>query len=148
MSYQEITIVGFLGRDPEMRYTPGGSAVTSFPLAANRRHRDAQGELVKETTWFQVTAWERQAENAAQYLQKGSQVLVRGRLNPDSQTGGPRLYERRDGSAGASYEVTAREIIYLSGRESSNGSVGSASAASGAATPLSPDDLVDIDIPF
>ena len=71
MSYQEITLIGFLGRDPEMRYTPGGQAVANFPLAVNRRYRDGQGELVKETLWFQITAWDRLAENANQFLEKG-----------------------------------------------------------------------------
>lgn len=120
MSFHEITIIGRLGRDPEMRYTPGGVAVTSFPLAANHRYHNPQGELVKETLWFQITAWERNAENAGQYLQKGSQVMVKGRLNPDPETGSPRLWQRRDGSAGASYEVTAREIVFLGGREAGN----------------------------
>ena len=137
MSYQEITIVGYLGRDPEMRFTPGGAAVTSFPLAVNRRYRSAQGEALKETTWFQVTAWERQAENANQYLHKGSQVMVKGRLNPDPETGSPRIFERRDGSPAASYEVTAREIIYLGGSQNGHG-----------AETRPEDELSEADIPF
>lgn len=116
MSYHEITIIGYLGRDPDMHYTSSGQAVTNFPLASNRRHRNPQGETVKETIWFQVTAWERQAESAAQYLQKGSMVMVTGRLNPDPETGRPRVWERRDGNLATSYDVTAREIIFLNGR--------------------------------
>ena len=143
MSYHEITIIGYLGRDPEMHYTPAGVAVTSFPLAANRRYRDAQGELVKETVWFQVTAWERQGENANQYLKKGSQAMVKGRLNPDPQTGGPRIWDRRDGSPGASYEVTAREIIYLSGRDPNNVQESTFSNVSGLNN-----QFIDNDIPF
>jgi single-strand DNA-binding protein len=143
MSYQEITIIGHLGRDPEMRYTPGGVAVTNFPVAANRRYRDAQGELVKETIWFQVTAWERQAENSNQYLQKGSQVMVKGRLNPDPDTGGPRIWEKRDGSAGSSFEVTAREIIYLNGRET-----GETQEVNPGTTSTTKAELIDEDIPF
>ena len=118
MSYHEITIIGNLGRDPELRYTPGGLAVANFPLAANRRYRDNQGEQVKETVWFKVTLWERQAEIANQFLQRGSQVMIRGRLNPDPDTGSPRVFDRRDGSCGASYEVTAREIVFLGGHGS------------------------------
>lgn len=121
MSYHEICIVGHLGKDPEMRYSPGGQAVTNFPVAANRRYRNSQGELVKETIWFQVTAWERQAENANQYLHRSSQVMVKGRLTPDPDTGSPRIWERRDGSPGTSFEVIAREIIYLSGKDGTNG---------------------------
>jgi len=143
MSYQEICIIGYLGRDPEMRYTPTGAAVTNFPLAVNRRYRDAEGESAKATTWFQVTAWERQAENATQYLHKGSQVMVKGRLNPDPDTGGPRIWERRDGSPGASYEVTAREIIYLNGRDA-----GSSQEAPANGDPTPPNELIDDDIPF
>ncbi len=121
MSYQEITIIGYLGKNPEMHYTPGGQAVTSFSVAANRRYRDAQGETVKETTWFKVVTWDRQAENAHTYLQKGSQVMVKGRLNPDPESGSPRIWERKDGLPAASYEVTAREIIYLGGYSGEDG---------------------------
>ncbi len=143
MSYQEVTIIGYLGRAPEMRQTSSGQAVATFSLAANRRFRDAQGQLVKETTWFQVTAWDRQAENACQYLQKGNQVMVRGRLNPDAESGSPRIWERRDGSPAASYEVTAREIIYLGGQDAS----GEPSSHPGSSS--SPDtDLIDPEIPF
>ena len=138
MSYHEITIIGHLGCDPDMRYTPGGQAVANFALAANRRHRNPQGEMVKETIWFQVTAWERQAENAAQYLHKGSPVMVKGRLTPDPETGHPRLWERRDGSPAASYEVTAREIIYLGGRD----------GVPEGESPVPSAGAIDADIPF
>ena len=121
MSYHEILIVGRLGKDPEMTYTPEGQTVIKFSVAANRRHRNKDGEPVKETIWFQVTAWDIQAENANQYLHRGNPVMVKGRLTPDPETGGPRLWERRDGSPGAAYEVTAREIIYLSGKDESEG---------------------------
>jgi len=117
MSYQELTLIGHLGRDPELSFTPGGQAVTKFPLAVNRRVRNALGEQVRETVWFQISCWERQAENANLFLQKGSQVMVKGRLTPDPETGSPRLWQRRDGALAASYEVTAQEIIYLSRRE-------------------------------
>ncbi len=143
MSYQEIIIIGHLGRDPEMRYTSAGVAVASFPVAANRRYHDVQGELIKETVWFQVSAWEKQAENATQYLERGSQVMVRGRLNPDPETGRPRIWEKRDGSPAASYEVTAREIIYLDGR--ANEETGEQESG---ATPTKLAELIDEDIPF
>ena len=143
MSYQEIIIIGHLGRDPEMHYTSAGVAVVSFPVAANRRYRDVQGELIKETIWFQVSAWERQAENANQYLERGSQVMVRGRLNPDPETGSPRIWERRDGSPAASYEVTAREIIYLDGHAAEE-----TEEQESGATPAKLAELIDVDIPF
>ena len=96
MSYQELTLIGHLGRDPEMSFTPDGRAVTKFPMAVNRRVRNALGEQVRETAWFQITAWERQAENANLFLQKGSQVMVKGRLTPDPETGTVLVHFKKD----------------------------------------------------
>jgi single-strand DNA-binding protein len=117
MSFQTILIAGHLGRDPEMRYTPAGQAVTNFNLAANRQYTDSSGQFVKETTWFRVSAWGKTAENCNQYLHKGSLVLVEGRLVCDPETGGPRLYTRQDGSPGSSFEVSANTVRFLSSRE-------------------------------
>lgn len=114
--YHTIIIVGNLGRDPEMRYTPGGQAVTSFSVASNRKYTASNGESVSETIWFRVSAWGKQAEICNQYLQKGSKVLVEGRLTPDKETGGPRVWERQDGKMGASYEITASTVRFLSSR--------------------------------
>lgn len=116
MSYQKLIIVGNLGRDPEMRYTPDGTPVTSFSIATNRRWNNADGSQGEETTWFRVTAWRKTAEIAAQYLSKGRQVMVEGRLTPDRATGSPRIWTRQDGTAGASYEVTADRIVFLGSR--------------------------------
>jgi len=116
MSYQKITIVGNLGRDPEMRYTPGGQAVTNFTVASNRQYTASSGEKIKETTWFRISAWGRQAETVNQYLKTGSQVLVEGRMTPDKESGGPRVWTRQDGSSAASFEVTAERVVFLSGR--------------------------------
>ena len=120
MSYHTIIIVGNLGRDPEMRYTPAGQAVTNFNLAANRRYSDSNGEVVQETTWFRVSAWGKTAENCNQYLAKGSKVLVEGRLLCDPETGGPKIFNRQDGSPGAAFEVTASIVRFLSGRGEEN----------------------------
>ncbi len=114
--YQKIIIVGNLSGDPEMRYTPSGQAVTNFSVAANRRYTSSDGQQVDETTWFRVAAWGRQAETCKEYLRRGSRVLVEGRLNPDKQSGGPRLYKRQDASWGASYEVVAQTVQFLSAR--------------------------------
>lgn len=115
--YQKIIIIGNLGRDPEMRYMPDGTAVTNLSVATNRRWNNRNtGESVNETTWFRVSVWRRQAEIANQYLSKGSKVLVEGRLTVDSETGGPRVYTRQDGSVGASFEITADNIQFLSSR--------------------------------
>jgi single-strand DNA-binding protein len=122
MSYQKIIIVGNLGRDPEMRYTPDGTPVTSFSIATNRRWTNSDGSQGEETVWFRVTVWRRQAETAAKYLAKGRQVMIEGRMTPDRTTGGPRIWTGQDGSPRASFEVTADRIIFLSGR--SEGQVG------------------------
>jgi single-strand DNA-binding protein len=114
--YHTIIIVGNLGRDPEMRYTPGGQAVTSFSVASNRKYTASNGETVNETIWFRVSAWGKQAEVCNQYLQKGSKVLVEGRLTPDRETGSPRVFSRQDGTTGSSYEVTASTVRFLTSR--------------------------------
>src|SRR5512135_1471276 len=105
--FHTIIIVGNVGRDPEMRYTPSGQAVTSFTVATSRNYNNQQGQQVKETIWFRVSAWGKQAEIVSQYLKKGSKVLVEGRLTPDLSTGGPKVFTRQDGTSGASYDVFA-----------------------------------------
>lgn len=122
MTYQKIVIVGNLGRDPEMSYLPGnGQAVTNFSVATNRQYTASNGERVKETTWFRITAWGRQAETCNEYLRQGSQVLIEGRLNPDRETGGPRIWSRNDGTSGASYEITAERVVFLTTRNTGGG---------------------------
>lgn len=123
--FHTIIIVGNLGKDPEMKYTPSGQPVTNFSVASNRSYNDVSGQPVKETIWFRVTAWGKLAETCNQHLQSGSKVLVEGRLTPDPDTGGPRVWNRQDGSAGASYEVTAATVRFLSSRgESGSGETG------------------------
>ena len=120
--YQKITIVGNLGRDPEMRYMPDGTAVTSFSVATGRRWTDkATGQPVDETTWFRISVWGRQAETANQYLSKGRKVLVEGRIKPDPSTGSPRIWTRQDGTVGSSYEITANNVVFLSSRGEDDG---------------------------
>lgn len=114
--YQKIIIAGNLGRDPEMRYTPSGQAVTNFSVATNRQYTGSDGQLVKETIWFRISAWGKQAETCNQYLRQGSKVLVEGRLTADPQSGGPRVYTRQDGSMGSSFEITAGTVRFLSTR--------------------------------
>lgn len=113
--YQKITLVGNLGRDPEMRYTPGGQAVTNLSVATNRRYTNSDGQQIEETAWFRVSVWGRQAEAVHEYLRKGRQVLVEGRLVPD-ESGNPRIWNRQDGTPAASFEVNAQRVIFLGGR--------------------------------
>jgi single-strand DNA-binding protein len=106
--FQTTLIVGNLGKDPEMRYTPEGKPVTSFSVAVS----DGFGDN-KKTIWFRVTAWDKQAETCNQYLHKGSKVLVEGRLQAD-KNGGPRIWTKQDGTQGASFELTASTVRFLS----------------------------------
>ncbi|MFZ3069856.1 MAG: single-stranded DNA-binding protein [Anaerolineaceae bacterium] len=109
--YQKLILIGNLGRDPEMRYTPDGKPVTSFSVATSRKFRDKD-----ETAWFRVTVWGPQAESCNQYLHKGSRVLVEGRLTPDATTGGPHLYQKKDGTWGANFEVNAQTVRFLTAK--------------------------------
>ncbi len=112
--YQKLIIAGHLGKDPEMRYAPNGDAVTSMNVATNSKYTDKNGQPVKETTWFRVSVWGKQAETCNQYLKKGSSVIVEGRLQADKTTGGPKIFQRQDGTSGASFEVTANSVRFLS----------------------------------
>ncbi|NLE43903.1 MAG: single-stranded DNA-binding protein [Chloroflexi bacterium] len=114
--YQKLIIIGNLGRDPEMRFTPDGTPVTTFPVASNRQWSNPDGSRGEETTWFRVTAWRRLAETCNQYLKKGRSVLVEGQLRPDPATGGPRVWTGNDGLPRAQYEITALTVKFLGGR--------------------------------
>jgi single-strand DNA-binding protein len=142
--YQHLTIIGNLGRDPEMRYTPSGTPVTQLNVATNRTYKDSNGQQIKETTWFRVSVFGKTAENVAQYLHKGSLVLVEGRLTPDKQTGGPRLWDRQDGTKGASFEVFATNVRFMpSGQRAEGGPPITDEEVAGA-----PETVGDEEIPF
>ena len=111
--FHQIIIVGNVGADPSMRYTPSGQAVTSFSVATSRKYTGPGGEQVEETIWFRVSTWGKTAEVCNQYIKKGSKVLVEGRLTPDKATGGPRVYET-NGAHKASFEITASNVRFLS----------------------------------
>src|SRR3954449_9596813 len=111
-------IIGNLGRDPEMRYTPSGQAVTQFTVAVNRNYKDAQGERQEETEWFRVVSWGSQAEFAAEYLRKGNKVYIEGRL----QT---RQWEGQDGQKRYTTELVANTIQNLERRQRDEGDGGS-----------------------
>jgi single-strand DNA-binding protein len=105
--YAKIFLVGNLGNEPIVKYTTDGNPVTSFSVATSG-YKD-------ETPWFRVSVWGKQAESCNQYLHKGSKVLVEGALKPGSD-GNPRVYEKKDGTWGASFEVTASAVKFLSGK--------------------------------
>ena len=142
--FQTIILAGNLGRDPEMRYTPSGQAVTSFSVATNRQWTNNNGETVKDTIWFRISAWGKMAETCNQYLKKGSKVLVEGRLTADPATGGPRIWQASDGSSRASFEVSAQTVRFLSSRGETEGGA----AASTPATDEGGAPATDEDIPF
>jgi single-strand DNA-binding protein len=150
MSFNKIIIVGNLGRDPELRYTPQGIAVCNFSLATNEKKRDKSGEMQDVTTWFRVTLWRNQAENAAKYLTKGSPVYIEGRLGVEEWTD-------RDGNNRYTLEVQATDMHFISagarGGEEYSGPAGGAEfagpsdrATTGTATAPAPSG--DDDIPF
>ena len=121
MSYHTVILVGNLGRDPTMRYTPSGQAVTDFSVAVNDNFTSSNGEKVERTIWVRVSTWGKQAEICNQYLKKGKKVLVEGRLVTDPNTGGPRVWNRQDGTPSASFEVRANTVRFLSARGEDEG---------------------------
>lgn len=114
----KVMIIGNLGRDPEMRYTPSGRPVTSFSVAASRSWNTSDGERHTETEWFNVVAWGNLAEICKQYLTKGQRVYVEGRL----QT---RRWEDSQGDKHSATEIVANEMIMLDDRRGVNQSTGS-----------------------
>ena len=146
MSFNKIILVGNLGRDPELRYTPQGTPVCSFSLATNERRRDkATGDNNDITTWFRVTLWGRQAETASQYLQRGRPVYIEGRLRVEE-------YTDRDGNKRHSLEVNATDMQFISagarGEDAGAPAARGAAAAPSNAGPEPPTDLTDDDVPF
>jgi len=162
MSFNKITIVGNLGRDPELRYTPQGIAVCSFTMATNEKRRDKSGDMQDITTWFKITLWRNQAENAAKYLTKGSPVYIEGRLRIEEWTD-------RDNNNRYTLDVQATEMQFIGSRSDSMGgsdyngghhdddhathsgppiAVTSSAGASGGSSSVSAPASADDDIPF
>jgi len=104
----KITIIGHLGRDPEMKYTPDGKAVTTFSVASSRKYTTSSGEQREETEWFNCSAWNKLVEICNQYLTKGKQVYVEGRLKS-------RSYQTQAGETRFSLDVTCQGIQFLGG---------------------------------
>jgi single-strand DNA-binding protein len=117
MSLNKAMIIGNLGRDPEMRYTPSGQPVTQFTVAVNRSHKDQNGEWQEETEWFRVVAWGPLAERTAENLRKGRKVYVEGRL----QT---RQWEGQDGQKRYTTELIASTVTALDRRPDDAGDAG------------------------
>jgi single-strand DNA-binding protein len=146
-SFNKITIVGYLGRDPELRYTPQGVAVCNISVATTERRKDPRtGEAQDQTTWFKISLWRKQAEIANQYLSKGKQVYIEGRLRQEE-------YTDREGVKRTSLVVDATEMQFLGakGEEAGGGYSSQASAQGQRSAGGSEDDFEppqDNDIPF
>ena len=109
--YQQIQIVGFVGADAEMRYTPGGDAVTTFNVATSRKHKSPAGGTVEITTWHRVTTWRKLAETCNEFVKKGDRVLVAGTVEARAWNDG------RTGEPKAGLEVTAETVRFLGGKD-------------------------------
>jgi single-strand DNA-binding protein len=146
-SFNKITIVGYLGRDPELRYTPQGVAVCNISVATTERRKDPRtGEPQDLTTWFKISLWRKQAEVANQYLSKGKQVYIEGRLRQEE-------YTDREGVKRTSLVVDATEMQFLGAKGDEAGAAYSSQAtaqgqrsAGGAGDDFEPPN--DNDIPF
>ena len=140
MSFNKIILIGNLGRDPELRYTPQGTPVCSFTVATNEKRKDRAGEPQDFTTWFRVTLWGRQAETASQYLTKGRPIYVEGKLRLEEWTD-------RDGKQRHTLEVHATDMQFIGGgRVDEAGTTESKTPAIDQVS--SESDLSDDDIPF
>ena len=141
MSFNRIILVGNLGRDPELRYTPQGTPVCSFSMATNERRKDKTGEMQDQTTWFRVTLWGRQAETASQYLSKGRPVYIEGRLRVEEWTD-------RDGKPRHTLEVHATDMQFIGGKAEEPLAEKAAAGVGPAEQQQQQPDLSDEDIPF
>lgn len=108
--YQQLTLIGNLGNDPEMRYSNGGEAVANFSLAVSKSWAGASGQKQEKTTWFRVSIWGKQAEAVSTYLKKGSKAMVVGEIEE------PRVFADRDGNHRAALEVKAQTVRFLDSR--------------------------------
>jgi single-strand DNA-binding protein len=115
MTLNKMMIIGNLGADPELRYTPGGKAVTDLRVAVNNNQRGADGEWVEETLWFRVSVWEQAAERLAEQLRKGNKIFAEGQLRV-------REFEGRDGEKRQSLELAFARVVNLERRPREEGS--------------------------
>lgn len=113
-SLNKVMLIGNLTKDPELRYTPNGTAVTNLRIAVNRKFKDRSGELKEDTCFVTVTAWDKQAEICNQYLQKGRQVFVEGILQS-------RSWETKEGEKRSTIDVRAERIQFLNGNAKTDG---------------------------
>jgi single-strand DNA-binding protein len=141
-SVNKVILVGNLGRDPEVRFTPGGQAVANFTLATNEVWTDKGGTKQERTEWHRIVVFGKQAEMCRDYLSKGRQIYLEGRL----QT---RQWDDKDGNKRSTTEVVANQVVFLGGRGGGGGEGGGGASGSGSSAQEPPDAaLNDDDIPF
>jgi len=145
VSLNKVMIIGNVGTEPEMRFTPNGNPVTSFRVATNRVYTTPEGERRRETEWFTVIAWNRLAEQCNQFLTKGRLVYAEGRLHT-------RAWESQDGQKHSRSEIVANRVVFLDRREASplaeEAGAGEASAGEVVAEEVGVGELEPEDIPF
>ena len=151
-SVNKVILIGHLGKDPELKYTPSGVPVAKFSVATTEVFKDKTGEQQKRTEWHNIVAWKRLAEICGEYLTKGKQVYIEGSIQS-------RQWEDQSGNKRTSYEIVARQMTMLGSRSDSERSSGGeprAAAATAAPSPESPaepppppsSEITDEDIPF
>lgn len=142
--YQQITLIGNLGNDPELRHTASGVPVASFSLAVSRKWTDTNGEAKEKTTWFRVSVWNEQAKAVHQYLSKGRQVMVVGEVEE------ARVFTDKSGAARASLEVKAQNVKFLGQKGDGNGTHagGAVMVAGQTPTVATQVEAEAVDIPF
>ena len=144
----KVILLGNLGKDPELSYLPSGQSVAKFSLATSRKYKDKTGELKEETEWHNIVAWGKLGEISAQYLKKGRQAYIEGRISS-------RKWEDREGKQRTTVEIVADEVVLLGGRGEE--AAEPPARSTGAARPAKPSDdfgepasqeITDDDIPF
>ncbi len=146
MSFNKVILVGNLGRDPELRYTPQGTPVCNFSIATSEKRKDKTGEWQEQTTWFRVTMWGRQAETASQYLTKGKPVYIEGRLRIEEWTD-------RDGKPRYTLEVHGTDMHFIGSAAGGGGArfddqPGERQPSSHSEAATMPAEVSDDDVPF
>lgn len=142
-SLNKVLLIGNLGKDPELKYTPGGQAVTTFTLATTRKWRDKEGNNQEDTQWHNIKIWGRQAEVAQQYLKKGRQVYIEGRIET-------RTYDDKDGNRKWFTDINVQQFVMLGSRgdDAPGGDMGSPSAGQSAPAAPGAPAATDDDLPF
>jgi single-strand DNA-binding protein len=149
-SVNKVILIGNLGKDPEVKFTPGGTAVAKFTLATNERYKDKSGEWQDRTEWHNIVAWQRQAEIVGEYVKKGNKIYIEGRLQTSSWE------DKQTGEKKYRTEIIAQDLVLLGGRgEAGDHEGGSRSRSASASSGPPPEQevadgahITDEDIPF